>query len=322
MKTIVVPLDGSALAEQALPYARALATVLGAPIKLLRVIPDLERESLLVDSLSTLYVGEITTSYRERDQQVLQILQDQAEGYLGAQSDPLRMAGIPTEVIARVGPPAEIIVEVAAASEQALIVMATHGYSGIQRWALGSVADKVVHATEVPVLLIRQSAKTLEEPRLKEILVPLDGSARARQSLPVAAELAAKSQAEIVLLHAIDPLVEAYPSARSMGISVAQPDRLLQEVVRDAELHLDEIAGGMTTEGVKITTMSLIGYPAEAIVDEAERRHADLIVMATHGYSGLRRWALGSVADKVLHPCAAASALGAGALSCAARSGN
>jgi nucleotide-binding universal stress UspA family protein len=301
MKTIVVPLDGSALAEQALPYARAMAKVLGAPIKLLRVIPDLERESLLVDSLSTLYVGEITTSYRDRDQQVLQILQDQAEGYLASQAEPIRMAGIEIELIARVGPPAEIIVEVAAAAEQALIVMATHGYSGIQRWALGSVADKVVHATEVPVMLVRQSAQTVREPRLKEILLPLDGSARARQVLPLAVELAAKAEAEIVLLHAIDPLVEAYPSARSLGMSVAHPDRLLQDVVRDAELHLGEIANGMATEGLRITTMSLIGYPAEAIVDEAERRHADLIVMTTHGYSGLRRWALGSVADKVLH---------------------
>lgn len=301
MKTIVVPLDGSALAEQALPYARAMAKVLGAPIKLLRVIPDLERESLLVDSLSTLYVGEITTSYRERDQQVLQILQDQADGYLGSQAEPLRMAGIEIELITRIGPPAEIIVEVAAAQEQALIVMATHGYSGIQRWALGSVADKVVHATEVPVMLVRQSAQTVREPRLKEILLPLDGSARARQVLPLAVELATKAEAEIVLLHAIDPLVEAYPSARSLGMSVAHPDRLLEDVVRDAEHHLDEIANGMATEGLSITTMSLIGYPAEAIVDEAERRHADLIVMTTHGYSGLRRWALGSVADKVLH---------------------
>lgn len=301
MKTIVVPLDGSALAEQALPYARAMAKVLGAPIKLLRVIPDLERESLLVDSLSTLYVGEITTSYRERDQQVLQILQDQAEGYLGSQAESLRMAGIEIELITRIGPPAEIIVEVAAAQEQALIVMATHGYSGIQRWALGSVADKVVHATEVPVMLVRQSAQTMSEPHLKEILVPLDGSVRARQVLPLAVELATKAEAEIVLLHAIDPLVEAYPSARSLGMSVAHPDRVLQEVVRDAELHLGEIANGMATEGLSITTMSLIGYPAEAIVDEAERRRADLIVMTTHGYSGLRRWALGSVADKVLH---------------------
>ena len=119
--------------------------------------------------------------------------------------------------------------------------------------------------------------------------------------LPLAVELATKAEAEIVLLHAIDPLVEAYPSARSLGMSVAHPDRLLQDVVRDAEHHLDEIATGIATEGLSITTMSLIGYPAEAIVDEAERRHADLIVMTTHGYSGLRRWALGSVADKVLH---------------------
>jgi nucleotide-binding universal stress UspA family protein len=303
MKTILVPLDGSILAEQALPYARMLAHVLNAHIQLLRVVPDIERESLLVDSLATMYVGEIAASYQERDQQILQGLREHAETYLDAQQEQLRMSGVEIGTTVRIGPPAEIIVEVATHLDTAMIVMATHGYSGLQRWAIGSVADKVVHATHTPVLLVRSpTTPILEEPRLERIIVPLDGSALSRQALPIAAELAQHAQAQVILMHAIDPLAEAYPSAHALSQSLAHPDRLLHEMVETAGHQLGQVAGTLTKDSnVTVTPMALIGYPAEVIVDEAERRHASLIVMATHGYSGLRRWTLGSTADKVLH---------------------
>jgi len=303
MKTILVPLDGSVLAEQALPYARMLTQVLNANIQLLRVVPDIERESLLVDSLATMYVGEIAAGYQERDQQILHGLREHAESYLEAQEEQLRMAGIDVSTTVRIGPPAEIIVEVANHVNATMIVMATHGYSGIQRWAIGSTADKVVHATHTPVLLVRSPAVPMhEEPKLERIMVPLDGSTLSRQALPIATELAQLSHAQIILMHAIDPLAEAYPSAHALSQSLAHPDRLLHEMVESADHQLSQVAGTLTKDSnVTVTPMALIGYPAEVVVDEAERRHVSLIIMATHGYSGLRRWTLGSTADKVLH---------------------
>ncbi|GAB4128176.1 MAG: universal stress protein [Roseiflexaceae bacterium] len=303
MKTILVPLDGSTLARQALPYAQALARALKARIQLLRVIPDLERESLVAESMLTMYVGEIAASYEERDRQVLRDLTEHAEGYLAGVVEPLLQAGLDVTTLVRVGPPAELIVEVAAANEALAIVMATHGYSGIQRWALGSVADKVVHATSVPVLLVRgkDGEEPGPEPTIKQIMVPYDGSALSGTVLPCAANVARATNAKMVLLHAVDPLAEGYPTSRAFGYSLAHPDRLLHELVADVDRQLEHLAAETANGDLIITPMTLIGYPAEVIVDEAERRHVDLIVMATHGYSGLRRWALGSVADKVLH---------------------
>jgi len=303
MKTLLVPLDGSILAEQALPYASMLATVLDANIQLLRVVPDIERESLLVDSLATMYVGEIAATYQERDQQILQGLREHAETYLDAQTEQLRRSGLQIGTTVRVGPPAEIIVEVATHLQADMIVMATHGYSGLQRWTIGSIADKVVHTTTTPVLLVRNPTLSgVEDPKLTSVMIPLDGSALSRQALPIATEIARRAHAQMILLHAIDPLAEAYPSAHALSASLAHPDRLLHEMVENADHQLGEVAGTLVKENdLTVIPMALIGYPAEVIVDEAERRHASMIVMVTHGYSGLRRWALGSTADKVLH---------------------
>lgn len=302
MKTVIVPLDGSPLAEQALPYAKLLAKTLDARIELLRVIPDIERENILVDSMATMYVGEHANSYHERDRQLLEDVRSHAEGYLESQAESLRMAGLEFTTMVRFGPPAEVIVETAAALESAVIVMATHGYSGIQRWALGSVADKVIHATTVPVLLIRgQTVARAVEPGLRSILVPLDGSTLAEQALPIATDLARRADAKLVLLHAVDPLLEVAPNTRGLGARMAHSEQVLHDLVGDSERQLREIGGTIDQVDMEIVPMALVGYPAEVIVDEAERRHVDLVVMVTHGYSGLRRWALGSTADKVLH---------------------
>jgi nucleotide-binding universal stress UspA family protein len=207
--------------------------------------------------------------------------------------------GVETSFEVRLGAPAEIVVEAAEQKHAALIAMATHGYSGIKRWALGSVTHRVVHAANVPVYVARGSEQPpIGERALKRILVSLDGSALARQALPLAAELAASTHAELILLtvHA-PPLgegleeISSYP--RSGELLAALRARMLDE--------LGSLADDLHRQQVLVTPVAVEGFPAEAIIDEAARRQVDLIVMATHGYSGIKRWALGSVADKVLH---------------------
>ncbi len=304
MKTILVPLDGSPLAEQALPYAKLFARTMQLPITLLRIVPDFERESLLVSSLSTMsagYAGEAGNVAYEYNRQALQTFRDQAQSYLDAEAETLRSHGLKAVTSVQVGLPADIITEYATHAPAALIVMATHGYSGIQRWTIGSVADKVIHNTHVPLLLIRGSIVLGRVPQIKQILVPLDGSDIARQALPVATEIAQAAGARLTLLHAIDPLVEVGSGVHRYRLGLTVDDGLLNDAIQAVDQQLNAVAQEIQTEDLKVITMTIVGYPAEVIVDEAQRRNADVIVMATHGYSGIRRWALGSIADKVLH---------------------
>lgn len=156
MNTILVPLDGSALAEQVLPHARVLASALDAKIRLLEVVQEPERDSMLADSITGLYgMGEPAERHRERKQLALEDARARAEGYLAVEAGRLQEDGLEVEVEVRIGPAAENIAEAAAAWPPTLIAMATHGYGGLRRWALGSVADKVLHATSTPLVLVR-----------------------------------------------------------------------------------------------------------------------------------------------------------------------
>jgi nucleotide-binding universal stress UspA family protein len=168
------------------------------------------------------------------------------------------------------------------------------------RWALGSTTDKVVHATSTPILIVRGAAPA-RAPAINRIMVPLDGSALARQALPLATELARSARAELLLLQAVAPSIEASPSFPARGQLIPPLGELLAALRHQAASELDALADELLSHIVAVTTHVVNGHAAEVLVDEAAQRGVDLIVMATHGYSGLRRWALGSVADKVLH---------------------
>jgi nucleotide-binding universal stress UspA family protein len=295
MRTILAPLDGSALAEQALPSVHLLAPILRAGVCLLRVVPDAEIERLLTYFAAQFGAdGPIADLRRERFARTLAL--GHARHYLAAQAEPLRAVGLEVELAVRTGAPADAIIDAAGQAASSLIVMASHGWSGLNRWAIGSVADKVVQTTTTPVLIV-QSGGPHQPARLRRIMLPLDGSDLAEQALPLAIELAASAQAELILFHAVAPTVEAYPYPRiPSDVQLALRDHARQQLTARAEqLRQQQIAA---------TPVVVLGQPAAAIVDEAELHQVDLIAMATHGYGGLRRWALGSVADKVLHATA------------------
>jgi nucleotide-binding universal stress UspA family protein len=286
MKTIVVPLDGSLLAEQVLPYTCTLATLLEARLCLLRVVVAPAPEGGLGESMAATYgVGEPLANAHERWLYSIKQLRQNAERYLESYAARLRGSGLEVVTDVRCGPAADVIVEAALSYRAALIALATHGYSGVKRWALGSTTDKVAHATSTPVLIVRSTAPT-QAPAFERIMVPLDGSALARQALPLAAELARRARAELLLLHASAPPSAAFARHDRPGPPAGE---------------LEAVAHDLRVQAVSVVTHEVSGHPAEAIVDQAARCGVNLIVMATHGASGLRRWALGSVADKVLH---------------------
>jgi nucleotide-binding universal stress UspA family protein len=301
MQSILVPLDGSVLAERSLPYARMLALALGARVRLLRVIVDAPGNDMVAESIAAAYgVQEPLNVQQERRIHSQEILRQNAERYLETHAAPLAADGVEVAIDVRYGPAADVIVEAALEQHVKMIVMATHGYSGIKRWALGSVTDKVVHATSTPIFVVRAEVPA-QPPALKRILMPLDGSALARQALPLAAELAKSAQCELLLLQAVPATVEAYPGFASRGRPIPQLADLIESLRDQAATELGDQADQLREHGLPASTYVVNGHAAEVLVDEARRHSADLIVMATHGYSGIKRWTLGSVADKVLH---------------------
>jgi nucleotide-binding universal stress UspA family protein len=156
MNTLLVPLDGSALAERSLPYVRMLAPLLGARICLLRVVTEMPSEDLFPENMAVAYgIHDPLAAQYKRQQHGLDILRQNAERYLESQVALLQAAGLDVAIDVRCGSAADVIVEAALGQHVTMIVMATHGYSGLKRWALGSVTDKVLHATMTPLLLVR-----------------------------------------------------------------------------------------------------------------------------------------------------------------------
>jgi nucleotide-binding universal stress UspA family protein len=296
MKTILVPLDGSALAEQALPYARMLAAQVGARIRLLRVIADSEGDIAHMSEPALLReAGATNLTSLARETRLWDMLRYYATGYLDGQAGPLLQDGLDVDIDVQIGAPAERIVEVAQQIDAHMIVMATHGYTGFKRWTLGSVADRVVQATKTPVFVVPgYNAKPSDVVKLRRIMLTLDGSELARQALPLASELATHAHAELLLFQVVSPVASVYSGL------VLPPD--IQDAIQGAAANeLRTIADTLRLAEIKVATAVVLGDPADQIVATALKHQVDLVVMATHGYSGIKRWALGSVADKVLH---------------------
>lgn len=297
MKTILVPLDGSTYAEQVVPYARMLAATLKMRLYLLRVIPAPVAVSSFGDEVSEFshsFAGPRLTSTVYGGATAQQ--QGLAATYLALQAEHLRHMNIPFDIDVQLGDPAETIVEVAEREQAVMIIMATHGHNGLQRWLPGSVTTKVTQRASCPVLVMRSSMPLVSQPRLRRVLVPFDGSPFAMQALPHAREIAFHAAAEILLVHVL-------PVSLDHSLGDLATDRLLPQNdprYREVQEQLEHAAKSLGSRHLKVSTFITSGYVPDMIIETANREQCDLIVMATHGASGWRRWALGSVTDRVL----------------------
>jgi nucleotide-binding universal stress UspA family protein len=281
-------LDGSPLAEQALSCAVTLAQGLAEELVLLHAIPTPSDAKDLGDNA----MGA---------SDLLERLEEEADKYLGEVTARVRLTGLAVQPVVRHGPAADVIVDYAEQMGVRKIVMATHGYSGIKRWTHGSVAERVLQAASVPVLMVRAQEKKAEASQkltqCRRILVPLDGSVMAEEVLPPVRSVAKAVGAEIFLFQvAIDQ------PARMFGIDwlYLPPEGEFEEEEQRAKAYLDRVARPLREEEIQVFTGTRIGPVAESIVEFAEDNKIDLIAMCTHGRTGLARWALGSVADRVL----------------------
>lgn len=206
-------------------------------------------------------------------------LHDEAESYLQAEAAPLAKAGLRVRAMVRIGSPAETILEIAEKLPVSLIAMTTHGQSGFQRWIFGSVAVKLLHAeSKIPIYLHRPE---VEDAPIRRLLVPTDGSDESLAAVPYAIDLAKTFDAEIV------------------GVTVRQfPYEFPNEAAPERKLEalLEPI------RALRIPAVGVVqeGNPAERILETAKERGAGAIVMSTHGRSGVSRWVIGSVAEKVI----------------------
>ena len=281
---IIVPLDGSELAEVALPYAAELAGRLGSEVVILHVCESADDR---YHNMHKLYVQKMAGTTKRLVKRYLE--------KLDSTSISVRSAIL-------FGHPAEQIVDYAETERIDLIVLATHGLSGIRRWVLGSVADKVVNATKRPLILIRASGvhhHVIEKGRMNKILLTLDGSKDSEAVIPYIKELASRLKGEVVLLQVVPPPspVYAVPGyAAEIPYTPAQVE--LWKV--EAETYLKKVADAFNDKPIKVRSNVRAGDAAHEIIKFADELHADLVAMSTHGRSGFSRWALGSTADKVL----------------------
>jgi nucleotide-binding universal stress UspA family protein len=281
---ILVPLDGSAVAEAALPYARALADRTDSKLTLIRAAGH------------TSFFGD-----SGKDQQRLVA---RAEEYLEQLGAELARAGFTVETgVPFGGHPAEWIIEESELRRADLIVMASHDRVGVDRWLHGSVAEAVVHAAKAPVMLVKASAASSMADRFASqtptIAVPLDQSEAAECALPLAIQTATDLRARIVLVSVV-PL----QTSRAVGSPealVRYTDADYAQMEADARDYLGTIVKRIEVSGIQAKPVTRLGDAALEIASIAQQVSAAAVVMATHGRVGVVRSMLGSVAGAVVH---------------------
>jgi nucleotide-binding universal stress UspA family protein len=297
-RSILVPLDGSTFGEKAIPLALSIARRAGAALQLAQV-----HIGLVAPYADTVLTYQNTLGGLDKEPE---------RAYLDKLVQRLTsVADVPvTASLLEEGPIAEVLQGWATSTGVDLIVMTTHGFGPLVRSWLGSVADELVRRSTVPVLLVRPQEGKLDvtqEPPLRRILIPLDGSELAEKIIGPAVGLGRPRGAEYTLLRVVKPLVLGQYSVEPMPVAVVDQTLLarLQEMHKgeqaEASSYLERIAEPLRGRSLRVQTRVVIHeQPAVAILDEAKSCQADLIALETHGRSGLPRLFLGSVADKVV----------------------
>jgi nucleotide-binding universal stress UspA family protein len=288
LQHILVPLDGSRFAEQALPLAAAIARASGGRLHLAIVhekLPSLNRAAVLGTDL-------IEARHREEE-----------EEYLSRQAERIEADHVAAPALSLLeGAPAAAISRLARRRKVDLIVMATHGLGGLDRAWLGSVADAVIRRARMPTLLVRPTAR----PRLLKIetvLVALDGSAAAEAALHHAAELCTAMGAECRIVRVVEPPTRRIASRIPDTAELVR--RRTESAQQEAAQYLDELRE-RTSDLPQNTTTEVVTAPgaARAIMDAAQVHGADVIAVGGHGRGGAARMVLGSVADKIVRGAA------------------
>lgn len=286
-RSILVPLDGSPFAEQALPIATEYARRTGALLQLALVhhpVPALAT-ALEVPEIES----QLDEEARAREQSYLTSLVDRLSG----------TRNVPVTSVVLDGGVAEALQRHIEATGTDLVVLTTHGRGPLSRFWLGSVADQLMRRLHVPLLFVRPAEAGSDAPPVRRIIVTLDGSPFAEQALGPAEAFARAFAAELILLLVIEPPVPiADPSGLMVLPTTVDAEKRLRE---SAAQYLTATSARLRNDGLSVATASVDGpTAASAILAQVEAQQADLLVIASHGAGGFERLVVGSVADKVI----------------------
>ncbi|HEX9128980.1 MAG TPA: universal stress protein [Gemmatimonadaceae bacterium] len=288
-KVIMVPTDGSGFDREAIRVALRIAEGSDAKVRLVRVLATGSFFGMAATAEGTAIAAEVVRS--ERDTALSELYA------LAAECRVASTASITVDLHA--GPIGDVLKGYAQRHDVDLIVISTHGRSGIARLSLGSVTDSLIRHTTIPVLVVKPPTSYLNPhviEAFRRIVVPLDGSTLAEQILPRVLELAKLEDAEITLLNVLLP--HSYSQKEIVDPNLPWWDKDISQ----AQAYLFRIAARLRRNHVAVTTDIVIGENvASSIGDFASRERADLIAIATHGRGGLARMIRGSVADAIMH---------------------
>jgi nucleotide-binding universal stress UspA family protein len=283
--TILVPLDGSQLADCVLPHVLAIARPFDAEITLLRV---LEKN----------YAGASTQMF---DLLNWQINKTRAALYLDKIQARLEKSNIRVQTQVLEGLIAESITEYAQNQGMKLIILSSHGRHGITQWGISSVTQKIILSAQTSLLVVRARAGELAEaPVYRHILVPLDGSQRAENVLPIITHLANFHKSQIHLTRVIQTpeMARQMPPARE---DIELSNRVVERNREEAERYLEQLKSRSYLEGIAIQTRLVAsGNAAVALHQLVEQEQIDLVALSAHGYSGNHQWPYGSMVNNFI----------------------
>ncbi len=286
---MLIPLDGSKTAEKVLPYARRLATISSISVELLGVVEMTE------------VAAEISSSEGPYAEALLKEAQRNSTDYLETLAKTFPNGMVRSRV--EQGRPEDVIINAAAMHKDTLIAMATHGRSGVSRWLVGSVTEKVLRGTGNPLLVVHahRNLKIETLASLSSVIVPLDGSEMAESVLSPVADLAMALSLQVILLQAY-----ALPAATYGDDDYYVPNyiELKDQIKNESEDYLSSKATSLRGQGVaNVSTVAIDGSAADAIISLSHDTPDSLVALSSHSRSGLQRWVLGSVTEKVVRHC-------------------
>lgn len=291
---ILIALDGSPRAELILSQITRILKREDSELLLLRVV-DIPEPAGGLEMAGAIDIPALRQEEREEAQKYVHDLAR-------------RFAATGAKVHARIaeGPAAQTILDTARAEGATLIAMTTHGRTGIARWLMGSIAEKVARASDVPLLLVRSfrrnSTGDLEpntpgETPFRRILIPVDGSPTSMSIIAPAEKFAQLYDSAILVVHVRPPFIPASPVLPGMEAALPLVPAPAPPATDEA---IEMAARRFRHAGLGVRKLSVEGEPACEILDLARTEGVDLIALGTHGRSGFSRWALGSVAERVL----------------------
>jgi len=270
---LLVPLDGSELAERALPYVETLARKLNSEAILLTACAPAESSEKPFRAYLEKRVGELAS------------------------------LGVKASSVCIRGDAAKEILDFVERTDISLVIISTHGKTGHGVWAMGNIANKVLQRLHVPVLLIRPTEleTVTEEREMRKIVVPLDGSQLAEHIIPYAKGLAKAMDSEVILLQVIEPVSTFHfeISPETFDWTKYEKDHLAQ-AERKAKEYLGRNERDLRSDGVKVSSALAQGKAADSILKYADDNSVSVIALATHGFSGVAKWVYGSVASKII----------------------